>query len=66
MKKKDKVEITFIGGMAEEVTGSCTMIKFKGKTVLVDMGMSQGGHTVYNNYVSNRDFLKQIKTLMRW
>ncbi len=61
MKKKDKVEITFIGGMAEEVTGSCTMIKFKGKTVLVDMGMSQGGHTVYNNYVSNRDFLRQIK-----
>ena len=61
MKVKDKVEITFIGGMSEEVTGSCSMIKFKDQIILVDFGMCQSGHTVYNNYITNRDFLKQIK-----
>lgn len=61
MRTKIKAEFEFIGGMAEHVTNSCTRIKYRDKTILVDMGLSQGDHTVYSNYVTNRDFLKKIK-----
>ena len=59
--KKEKVEISFLGGMSEEVTGSCSRIIFRDKTILVDIGLCQSEHTVYGNYISNRDFLRKIK-----
>ncbi len=59
--KKNKVQISFIGNMADEVTGSCTKIEYKEQVVLLDFGLTQSGHTILENYKLNKSFLKKIK-----
>ena len=48
-KKDDKATIRVIGGNAEAVTGSCTMIEYKGEVYLFECGMYQG-KTVLDTY----------------
>jgi metallo-beta-lactamase family protein len=59
-KKSDKAVIKVIGGNAEAVTGSCTMIEYKGETYLFECGMYQG-KTTEISYKENKRILSQIK-----
>ena len=59
-KKDDKATIRVIGGNAEAVTGSCTMIEYKGEVYLFECGMYQG-KTVLDTYRENKRILGQIK-----
>ena len=59
-KKDDKATIRVIGGNAEAVTGSCTMIEYKGEVYLFECGMYQG-KTVLDAYRENKRILSQIK-----
>ena len=59
-KKDDKATIRVIGGNAEAVTGSCTMIEYKGEVYLFECGMYQG-KTVLDTYRENKRILSQIK-----
>lgn len=59
-KKDDKAIIKVIGGNAEAVTGSCSIIEYKGETYLFECGMYQG-KTVSDTYKENKKLLSQIK-----
>lgn len=59
-KKHDKATIKVIGGNAEAVTGSCSIIEYKGETYLFECGMYQG-KTVADTYKENKKLLNQIK-----
>lgn len=59
-KKDDKAIIRVIGGNAEAVTGSCSVIEYKGETYLFECGMFQG-KTVSETYKENKHILSQIK-----
>lgn len=60
-KKDDKAVIRVIGGNAEAVTGSCSIIEYKGETYLFECGMYQG-KTVSDTYKENKRILEQIKS----
>lgn len=60
-KKKDKVQITVLGGNAESVTGSCTEFRFNGRTILFEMGGIQDGKTILENYKLNRELISKVK-----
>lgn len=60
-KNKDKINIEFIGGNAEGVTGSCTKILYRDNTYLFELGMSQDGNTVLETFRKNRKILQSIK-----
>lgn len=60
-KKKDKVIVEVIGGNSESVTGSCTKISFKDRTILFECGGIMDGHTILQNYNLNKDLIKSIK-----
>lgn len=59
-KKNDKAIIQVIGGNAESVTGSCTMIEYQGETYLFECGMIQS-KTVIDTYKENKQILSRIK-----
>ena len=47
--KKDKIQISVIGGNGNGVTGSCTYIHFLDYHMLFEFGMIQDKHTVLDN-----------------
>lgn len=60
-KKKDKVTINVIGGNAEDVTGSASLITYQNKTILFEFGMIQKGKNIYENYIYNKELLDKVK-----
>jgi metallo-beta-lactamase family protein len=60
-KKDNKVTISVIGGNAESVTGSCSVINYNGKTALFELGSIQEGNSDKENYNYNKNLLSDIK-----
>lgn len=60
-KKKDKVSINVIGGNAEDVTGSASLITYQSKNILFEFGMIQKGKSIYENYIYNKELLDKVK-----
>jgi metallo-beta-lactamase family protein len=60
-KKDNNVTINVIGGNAEGVTGSCSVINYNGKTVLFELGGIQEGHNEKENYNYNKSLISDIK-----
>ena len=60
MSKKN-VQIEIVGGNAESVTGSCSIIKTPEHSYLFECGMVQDGHTILENYILNCKLLQKIK-----
>ena len=52
--------LKFIGGNSHDVTGSCTLLKFKDKTILVDYGSVQSNNDA-EDYKINSKIHKDIK-----
>lgn len=50
----------FIGNNASDVTGSCTIIRWKNKKIAVDMGLIQTNNIVVD-YKSNKEQVKALK-----
>lgn len=61
MKHKTKATIEIIGGNAESVTGSCSLIKTESHSYLFEVGMIQDGHTPLENYHLNMKLLQKIR-----
>ena len=61
-KKKNKIQIEFIGNNATDVTGSATLISFGDRKILFECGGIQEGKTIYDNYKLNRKMLSKIKS----
>lgn len=60
-KKKKGITITPIGNSAEGVTGSCNLIEFNDRKILVELGGIQEGHTILANYNLNKKMLEKIR-----
>lgn len=60
-KKKHEVTLEVVGGNAEGVTGSATLIHTPEHCYLFECGMIQGEHTVLGNYKANTKYLQKIK-----
>ena len=52
--------LSFVGGNATDVTGSCTILRFNNIKLAVDMGLIQTNNIVAD-YRANRDMMKRIK-----
>lgn len=50
----------FIGNNANDVTGSCTIVRHRDKRIAVDMGLIQTNN-IMADYKANRDQMKKIK-----
>lgn len=59
-KKDDKLKISFIGGNADDVTGSATLLEWNDRHILIDCGLIQGGTTL-QDYRANKKMLTQNK-----
>lgn len=59
-KKEDRISVEFLNN-GESVTGSCTIIRFLGRTILFECGGIQEGHTTLDNYRLNRKQMGKIK-----
>lgn len=55
-----KPYLHFIGGNANDVTGSCTIVRFDKIKLAVDCGLMQTNNLIAD-YRSNRDLIKRIK-----
>ena len=42
-KPKGKIRVRFIGKNSTDVTGSCTVIEYSDKKILIECGLYQGG-----------------------
>lgn len=60
--RKDKILIEVIGGNAENVTGSASLITYNKKQLLFEFGMIQRGKNIYENYMLNKELLSSVKT----
>lgn len=60
-KKKRDINIEIVGGNAEGVTGSATLIRTNNHTYLFECGMVQGNHTILENYKANVKYIQKIK-----
>lgn len=60
-KKQNKISIKVIGGNAEGVTGSASLISFKDTKILFEFGMVQRGKTIYENYSLNKALINSVK-----
>lgn len=58
--KNDSVKVDFIGQSADGVTGSCYLISFKDKKILLDYGLYQSSNIV-DNYKINHSRKKELK-----
>ena len=58
-ENKNKVRLSFIGGNANNVTGSCIIGSFKGFNFLLELGMVQG-FSKFENYKENWNILNKI------
>lgn len=54
------MRVSFPGGCASGVTGSCILIETTSKKILLDCGLYQGG-TILNQYKENKTFFKRNK-----
>ena len=59
-KGTSKPYLSFVGGNATDVTGSCTILRFNNIKLAVDMGLIQTNNIVAD-YRANRDMMKRIK-----
>ena len=57
-KSKDKIRVSFIGGNAEDVTGSCIHIQTETKQILLECGLYQGCGSLLNEYKINTEKFK--------
>jgi metallo-beta-lactamase family protein len=53
-KSKDKIRVSFVGGNAEDVTGSMTLIEFSGHKILLECGLYQSESLMNDYKVNNR------------
>lgn len=60
--RKDKILIEVIGGNAENVTGSASLVTYNKKQLLFEFGMIQRGKNIYENYMLNKELLSSVKT----
>jgi metallo-beta-lactamase family protein len=60
-KKDNKVTIQVIGGNAESVTGSCSVINYNDKIALFELGTIQDSRDVKTNYNYNKNLISNIK-----
>lgn len=60
-KRKDNITIRVIGGNADDVTGSASLITYQSKNILFEFGMIQKGKSIYENYIYNKDLLDRVK-----
>lgn len=60
--RKDKILIEVIGGNAENVTGSASLVTYNKKQLLFEFGMIQRGKNIYENYMFNKELLSSVKT----
>lgn len=61
-KRKNKISIKVVGGNAEHVTGSASLITFEKRNVLFEFGMIQSGRTIYDNYRENQNLISTVKS----
>lgn len=61
MAKKNTVSINVIGGNAEDVTGSASLITFDNLLILFEFGLIQKGKNIYENYCYNRELIGKVK-----
>lgn len=57
-KPKGKIRVRFIGKSSTDVTGSCTVIEYEGKRILIECGLYQGG-TDLEQYNINKSLFKK-------
>lgn len=62
MAKKNTVSINVIGGNAEDVTGSASLITFEDLLILFEFGLIQKGKSIYENHCYNRDLISKVKS----
>lgn len=55
-KKKDNVKVSFIGQNSHEVTGSCTLIEYGNKKILLECGLFQSNNLKKDYSINNRAF----------
>lgn len=56
-KNKDKIKISFVGPAADDVTGSCILIKTPDRQILLECGLYQSCKSTLENYkVNNAHF----------
>lgn len=60
-RKKNEVKIEFIGNNATSVTGSCTLVSFNDRKILIECGGIQDGKTIYDNYKLNKTMMRKIR-----
>lgn len=60
-KKDNKLKLKVIGGNAESVTGSCTIINYNDKIALFELGSIQESHNSKENYNYNKTLIDDIK-----
>jgi metallo-beta-lactamase family protein len=60
-KKDNKVTISVVGGNAESVSGSCSVINYNGKIALFELGSIQESHDTKTNYNYNKNLITDIK-----
>lgn len=53
-KSKDKIRVSFVGGNAEDVTGSMTLIEFGEHKILIECGLYQSESLMNDYKVNNR------------
>ena len=61
MKKKPIVSINVIGGNAEDVTGSASLITFEDLLILFEFGLIQKGKSIYENYCYNKELISKVR-----
>lgn len=64
-KNKNKVIVEFVGKSNNQVTASSIMISYpvgndKYERLLVELGQSQGGKTLYEEYVDNKEIVQNV------
>ena len=65
MGRKDDVNVHFIGGSSENVTGSCVIVTYPKNdntlgTIALDMGLIQGEPTIQRDYTINKQMIERI------
>ncbi|MGL4453729.1 MAG: hypothetical protein ACRCTZ_21430 [Sarcina sp.] len=66
-KNKNKVIIEFVGKSKSQVTCSAIMVSYpvandKYERFLVEFGQSQGGRTLYEEYVTNKEVVQNVES----
>ena len=57
-KSKDKIKISFVGPAADDVTGSCILIKTPDRQILLECGLHQSCKSTLENYKVNNAYFE--------